>query len=119
VDLVEDVEGAGEQLAARPRRHLGAAAVDALGMKACERRLGLGPWAASVSTERTAAEPCLVMWPWRALRSELRTGAQHVVVGAERSTVEDRLVQVEHPAALALTANAGREGRSRHDGARD
>jgi hypothetical protein len=43
LDLVEDVEGAGEQLARdRDGGDLGAAAVDALGVEACERWLGLG-----------------------------------------------------------------------------
>src|SRR5215218_3931823 len=33
----------------------------------------LAVWAASCRIPRTQGEPCLVMWPWRTLRSELRT----------------------------------------------
>src|SRR5512132_924342 len=35
--------------------------------------LRLAVWAASCRIPRTQGEPCLVMWPWRRLRSELRT----------------------------------------------
>src|SRR5215207_6545771 len=33
----------------------------------------LAVWAASCRIPRTQGEPCLVIWPWRTLRSELRT----------------------------------------------
>jgi hypothetical protein len=33
----------------------------------------LAVWAASCKIPRTQGEPWLVMWPWRTVRSELRT----------------------------------------------
>jgi hypothetical protein len=72
--LGQDVEGAGQQpagdghggdvLASTPSQL--ASALANMGWR-------LAVWAASCKIPRTHGEPCLVMWPWRTLRSELRT----------------------------------------------
>src|SRR6266545_5737608 len=75
LQLGEDVKAAGQQLAGDcDGGDLPAAAVGDLGVGAGERRLGLGPVGRLPGRiQRTHTEPCLVMWPWRTLRSELRT----------------------------------------------
>ena len=74
LQLIEDVERAGQQPAGD--RHGGdllAPAAGQLGVGGANMGLRLAVWAASWRIQRTHGEPCLVMWPWRRVRSELPT----------------------------------------------
>jgi hypothetical protein len=59
-----------------PRGDVAAPAAGQLAVGVGEQGLRLAVWAASCRIQRIHGEPCLVMWPWRILRSELRTWGQ-------------------------------------------
>jgi hypothetical protein len=83
-NILEDVKRAGQQLAGdRYGGDLPAPTGGCLGVEAGERRAVLAFWAASSSTHRTHGDPCLVMWPWRTLRSQVAHRGGEPAPGAQ------------------------------------
>jgi hypothetical protein len=72
LQLDEDVEGLGQQPTGDGHRgDVVAPAPGQLGVGAGEHGWRLAVWAASCPIPRTHGEPCLVMWPWRRVRSQV------------------------------------------------
>src|ERR671911_2987818 len=72
--LSQDVEGAGQQPPSDGGGgDVAASAPGQLGVGAGEHGVALGRLGGLLQDPRTQGEPCLVIWPWRTLRSELRT----------------------------------------------
>jgi hypothetical protein len=74
LDLLEEVATAGQQPPGdRHGGDLGAPAAGQLGVGAGKLRAALGRVGGLLQDHRTQGEPCLVLWPWRRLRSALPT----------------------------------------------